>query len=76
MNMHSLNTIKLKKELCLEAVLKNREKTEQFINKWWFNESSSAEDAERMRFNELNISKYDDVRHSLDNQIIVAIHYN
>ncbi len=31
--MHSLNTIKLKKELCLKAVLKNREKTEQFINK-------------------------------------------
>ncbi len=33
MSMHSLNTIKLKEELCSEAVLKNREKTEQFINK-------------------------------------------
>ncbi len=30
--MYSLNTIKLK-ELCSEVVLKNREKTEQFVNK-------------------------------------------
>ncbi len=33
MNIYSLNTIKLKKKLCLEAVLKNREKIKQFINK-------------------------------------------
>ncbi len=67
MSIHSLNTIKLKEELCSEAALKNKEKTEQSINKWWFNELSLAEDVRRMRFNELNMSKCNSTRHSLDN---------
>jgi len=66
-DVHSLNIIKLKEWLCLKAAFKNREKTEQFINKWWFKKLSSAEDVKRIRFNELNMNKYDDTRHSLNN---------
>ncbi len=33
MSVYSLNTIKLKEKLYLEAALKNKEKIKQFINK-------------------------------------------